>query len=131
MSYGRRPTISRPKADTDPVSGRKNPVIRLKLVVLPAPFGPISATVSPSFTEKPTSWTARNPPNSLLKFRITSASAIERRLDHAATCAHARRINFADESHDPGWPPQDDRHQDQAVNGKLHAPGRTAEPALQ
>src|SRR5215471_5189401 len=105
--------------------------MRLKLVVLPAPFGPMSATVSPSFTEKLTSWTARRPPNRLLKPLMTSASAIERRLNRSAMRAHAALIGFGDKAHDPGRPPQDHRHQNEAVDRELHAAGRAPEPALQ
>src|SRR5947207_10421949 len=101
--------------------------MRLKLVVLPAPFGPISATVSPSFTEKLTSCTARNPPKRLLRLRMTSASGIEGRLDGATARANTALVSFSHESHDPGRPPQDHRHQDQAVHGQLHAAGRAAE----
>ena len=39
------------------------PVIRLKSVVLPAPFGPISETISPSLTSMSRSETTRRPPN--------------------------------------------------------------------
>src|SRR6185369_7179629 len=83
--------------------------MRWKLVVLPAPFGPISASVSFSCTEKLTSCTARRPPNRLLRPLMTSASAI--------LCVLRRA--------------QDGGHQDQCVNGELDAADRTAEPALQ
>jgi hypothetical protein len=39
------------------------PVIRLKKVVLPAPFGPMTLTISPSSTLRFTPSTARRPPN--------------------------------------------------------------------
>ena len=45
-----------------PVSGASWPLIMLKQVDLPAPFGPISARNSPSPTSKLTSSTARTPP---------------------------------------------------------------------
>src|SRR5436305_8109210 len=106
--------------------------MRLKLVVLPAPLGPISATVSPSRTEKLRSWTARRPPNRLLRLRMTSASAIERHF----FCA--RRIGIGDaliqlgeKSDQPARPPQDHDDQDETVNGQLHAAVPAAEPALQ
>src|SRR5947209_11892410 len=104
--------------------------MRLKLVVLPAPFGPISATVSFSLTVKLTSCTARSPPNRLLRPRMTSASAIcdlrPRRLDAVAALP-----GFADDAHQTGRPPKDHGHQDQAVHSELHASNRTPEPALQ
>ena len=77
-SCGFRPTISWPNASTDPESARWKPVMRWKLVVLPAPFGPISAKVSFSFTVKLTSCTARSPPKRLLRPLMTSASLMAR-----------------------------------------------------
>ncbi len=41
-----------PAKRTAPRSGRMNPETRLKTVVLPAPFGPISAVIEPSATPK-------------------------------------------------------------------------------
>src|SRR6266508_3863617 len=56
------------------------PVIRLKSVVLPAPFGPITLTISPSFTWRSSSDTTFRPPkasdtsrNSSRRFAILSA----------------------------------------------------------
>jgi hypothetical protein len=46
-----------------PVSGRSKPVSRLKNVVLPAPFGPISAVILPRSISKCSTSTARRPPN--------------------------------------------------------------------
>src|ERR1700722_17985278 len=101
----------------------------LKPVVLPAPLGPIKATVSFSFTVKLTSCTARKPPNRLLRPRMTSASAIGLRLRRFA--AETALPGFGDDAHQSGRPPQDHRHQDQAIDGELHAGDRIAEPALQ
>src|SRR5215472_12163279 len=96
--------------------------MRLKLVVLPAPLGPMSATVSPSFTEKLRSWTARSPPNRLLRLRMTSASAIERHF-FCASCTSGGEalVKFGEKANEPVRSPQDDGDQDQAVNGQLHA----------
>src|ERR1700754_640569 len=102
--------------------------MRWKLVVLPEPFGPISATVSFSFTVKLTSCTARNPPNRLLRPLMTSASAMIDALGPRRLAAVPRQASV----HPPrqaGRPPQDDGHQDQTVAGELHAADRTAEPA--
>ena len=48
-------------------SARGNCVSRLKQVVLPAPFGPISAWMLPRRTFRDTSWTATKPLNSLVR----------------------------------------------------------------
>ena len=48
------------------------PLIRLKVVLLPAPFGPIRPMISPELTLKLMSLTATRPPNSL---RMASTSS--------------------------------------------------------
>src|ERR1700681_2580742 len=105
--------------------------MRWKLVVLPAPFGPISATVSFSCTEKLTSCTARRPPNRLLRPLMTSASAIVRSLRARRLAPDVTMIEVGREADQPGRPPQDHRHQDQAVDGELDTANPAAEPALQ
>src|SRR5258707_9661707 len=105
--------------------------MRWKLVVLPAPFGPISATVSFSCTEKLTSCTARKPPNRLLRPLITSASAIVRSSRPRRLAPDVAPINVGRKTDHPGRPPQDYGHQDQAVDGELDAADPAAEPALQ
>src|SRR5271169_5795503 len=106
--------------------------MRLKLVVLPAPFGPISATVSLAFTEKLTSWTARSPPNRLLMLRMTKASAIDHRLPGADRLSvNDAGIAIGEKPEQPGGPPQDHGNEDEAIHRELHAAERTAKPALQ
>ena len=46
MRSGRMPVMLRPCKMTLPSVGVYTPVIMLKAVVLPAPFGPMSATIS-------------------------------------------------------------------------------------
>src|SRR6202158_5850733 len=65
----------------DPADGRSSPLIRLKRVVLPAPFGPMRATISPSATAKLTRWRTRNPP----KLRATSVPSRKGRVIALAT----------------------------------------------
>src|SRR6266446_3879810 len=45
-----------------PASARRNPVMRLAAVLLPAPFGPMSPVILPRATVKEQSSTARRPP---------------------------------------------------------------------
>src|SRR4051794_21398031 len=56
------PVMSTPSSSTRPVVGRSRPDTRLNSVVLPAPFGPITASSSPSRTSSPTSATIVAPP---------------------------------------------------------------------
>src|SRR3954468_4211764 len=61
--------------EMEPESGANTPAIMLKIVVLPAPFGPIRALIAPSGISKEASCTARRPRNDLPTPR-TSSSAI-------------------------------------------------------
>src|SRR6478752_3781235 len=106
--------------------------MRLKAVVLPAPFGPINASVSFSRTVKPTSCTACSPPNRLFRFLMTRASAIDLSLRRQGKRFRAAaRVDFGQIAHDAGRPPQDRSHQNEGVDGELNAADRIAEPALQ
>src|SRR5262245_963716 len=77
MACDGRPTSScRPPSRVmlPPLAG-KMPVTRLKIVVLPEPFGPINPTISPSSTWRSKPWTACNPPKFFLR-PTASSSAI-------------------------------------------------------
>src|SRR5438270_10486460 len=71
-----RPAISPPSKRIEPALGGKVPAIRLKIVVLPEPFGPIRPRISPGLTAKDTPLTARNPPNRLAR-PATSSTGFE------------------------------------------------------
>src|ERR1700721_4558164 len=64
--------MSRPSSTTVPLSGCRWPVIRLKRVDLPAPFGPITAAICCVSTRKLTSDTATKPANVLRSAVISS-----------------------------------------------------------
>src|SRR5262245_41165131 len=57
-----RPSIGSPASRAEPASAESTPFSTLKSVVLPAPFGPMIPTISPSATAKLTSLTAFRPP---------------------------------------------------------------------
>ena len=61
-SRGLRPTVSCPSSVTRPESGVFWPLSMSKQVLLPAPFGPISARISPAFSANDTPRTACTPP---------------------------------------------------------------------
>src|SRR5215470_3300780 len=81
MSAGCEPVISRPLNRMRPRVGERKWVKRLKQVVLPAPFGPMSAWIVPRRTRSVTSFTATNPRNSLVSPSVSRirSSAIARR----------------------------------------------------
>ena len=69
---------------TRPLSGRIAPEIRLKKVVLPAPFGPMIAVSEPGANLSETSWIAATPPKdfespSTASMRVTGAPDAARR----------------------------------------------------
>src|SRR5215475_3591879 len=70
--------MSSPPKPIRPASGVSNPEIWLISVVLPAPFGPITACSSPGRTSSVTSSVTRRPPKLLARFsmrRTASATA--------------------------------------------------------
>ena len=67
-----RRRISRPSSSTSPKSAGNAPLIRLKKVLLPAPFGPITAESDPDGKASDTSSMALRPPNALVRFLISS-----------------------------------------------------------
>src|SRR5256885_14022181 len=87
---GSRPVMSRPSSRMVPAVGRSTPVNMLMIVVLPAPFGPISACRAPFSTESVTSLVAIMPPNCFTSPFVSSTGAIsaplgfarETRLEH-------------------------------------------------
>ena len=60
MSAAAMAVMSRPLKSMEPAVGCRNLVSRLKQVVLPAPFGPISAWMEPRATSRSTPLTALN-----------------------------------------------------------------------
>ena len=65
------------EAVMEPPVGRSMPAIRLKVVLLPEPLGPMRPRISPGLSSKDTWLTARNPP---------------KRLDRPDTASIAQRI---------------------------------------
>src|SRR3989475_550736 len=63
IAYGGRPEIRSPRNATRPASAASWPVRMLKNVVFPAPFGPMSARISPRGNSKETPSPARRPPS--------------------------------------------------------------------
>src|SRR5260221_6512585 len=73
--YEGRPAISSPRKRTEPASGLSAPAMRLKVVLLPEPFGPIRPSSSPSATSNETPPTAVKPPNRLVSFETSSSTS--------------------------------------------------------
>ncbi len=76
ISYGGRPPIGWPLKRTSPRVSGSSPLIRLNIVLLPAPFGPISPRISPRRSSNDRSLTATRPPNSLRAARTSSSGPV-------------------------------------------------------
>ena len=101
---------------TDPLDGVVKPVTTSRIVVLPAPFGPMSPTTSPGSIAKLTPSTATTPPNFTTR-SLTASVAARRALargrdgrvgDRARERAAPRRRAAAGPTVPrPGWSPRD------------------------
>src|SRR5919106_6490996 len=69
--------MSAPAKRTMPLSGSRFPASWLIKVVLPAPFGPMTACVSPSFTSKSMPSHARSAPKLLVSACTSSIGFVE------------------------------------------------------
>src|SRR3954466_4059041 len=69
--------MSSPAKAMRPASGRRLPASWPMKVVLPAPFGPITACVSPSATSKSMPSLARSAPNCFVSARTSSIGLVE------------------------------------------------------
>ncbi len=85
------PVIVSPANDTSPAVGLSVPVIRLNSVDLPAPFGPITARISPGSTVMSTLSTATSAPNRRVR-PLHSSSGIGRLLAAAGIGGSLRRL---------------------------------------
>src|SRR6266545_7463294 len=69
------PVSSVPASEISPLSGLRNPLMMLNRVVLPAPFGPSTPTISPGFTAMSTESSAVMPPKLIETSRVSSSGS--------------------------------------------------------
>ena len=84
--------VASPKR-TDPLDGVVKPVTTSRIVVLPAPFGPMSPTTSPGSIAKLTPSTATTPPNFTTRSLTASVTARRRSRGGAAGASAPARGN--------------------------------------
>jgi hypothetical protein len=70
---GRSPVIERPSSRTSPASGREKPVMTSKRADFPAPFGPMTPTISPAATAKLMSALATTPPKRFVTWTTSTS----------------------------------------------------------
>src|SRR6188508_3233274 len=76
MRFGGRPVMSEPLSRMRPDVGRNTPVTQLKKVLLPAPFGPMMARISPRRSSKLMLLSAVNPPKRMVRPSVRSTGAV-------------------------------------------------------
>ena len=74
MRLGGSPVMSSPLNRMRPEVGRSTPVRQLKNVLLPAPFGPMMARISPRWTSKLTLLSAVSPPKRMVSPSVRSTA---------------------------------------------------------
>src|SRR5438105_1942850 len=110
---GLNPWMGEPLKRMEPESGAYTPAIMLKMVVLPAPLGPMRPLMSPSGISNEALFTARRPRNDLLMPR-TSSSAIRALLPE--------KLHEGDDRGDPEkWDHQQQIDADVAIAGTQNA----------
>src|SRR3954462_4973807 len=92
---GESPAISTPSHRSEPAVAGSVPDSRLKIVLLPDPFGPIRPRISPRSTLNDTLLTAVNPPNRLTS-PLTTSTAPSRQADASLI---AERRSFRQRQH--------------------------------
>src|SRR6516164_511527 len=76
--WGSRRVIGSPSSRISPPEGRNTPASRLTKVVLPAPFGPMSAWRAPFSIASEIAFAATMPPNRLSRFFVSSTAGMVR-----------------------------------------------------
>src|SRR4030043_2376392 len=94
------------------------PVTQLKKVVLPAPLGPMRATISPSRTWRSTALRARRPPKFIVIPFTSRTLCISRLRWFAAVLPRAELVDPPDVRHDPLRP--ENHHQDHRRSEQEH-----------
>ena len=76
IRLGGSPVMSSPLSRMRPEVGRSTPVRQLKNVLLPAPFGPMMARISPRWISKLTLLSAVRPPKRIVRPSVRSTGAV-------------------------------------------------------
>src|SRR6185503_8057844 len=109
ISSGAKPRSEPPSKRMSPASGRTNPEIWANKVVLPAPFGPISAEIEPACTVSDTTFVATTPPK---RFVTPTSSSMARSRQQAAQ-------RDAAEAEQPVRHERDHKHQQHPVEREI------------
>ena len=89
-----RPSIRAPSSRTLPPVGRSSPTISLRSVLFPAPFGPTTATMSPSSIPNVTPLTAGRPPKRFVTRQLRGAGSGLHDYDGGRYGGQRRRLEY-------------------------------------
>src|SRR5690242_13673134 len=110
ISCGVSPAISSPRNRILPPFGTTLPDTALNSVVLPAPFGPIKAQISPAFRSNDTPATATRPPNRTSMFRTDSkresTTIVALDEDRMCSCEQACQSTGQEQDHQDNQKPE-------------------------
>src|SRR6516225_4084990 len=126
--YGGSPVTSSPAYRTLPALGLRKPEITENSVVLPAPFGPISAVIRPASADTEAALTASKPPNRRdTPSTESSGSATGRLPDRRAQFGAAQQISarVGEGTEEAARREADDQHEHRTVDHQIE-PGRVA-----
>src|SRR5947208_7959488 len=117
-----RCVMSSPANRMRPASGRRLPASWPMKVVLPAPFGPMMACVSPSRTSKSMPSVARSAPKLLVNWRTSSIGFVENPREAAAEEDHGEDEQRAEDHLPVLGPSRQKVLQQQEREGAEHGP---------
>src|SRR6185436_16336454 len=98
MSYTGSPVISRSRNRTRPPSGRTTPLMALKSVVLPQPFGPIRPRLAPVASDRSTAPSDSTPPKRTVN--PSSCNSIDQPFAEGGKAMHGALVEQAARPHD-------------------------------
>src|SRR5690242_11371587 len=108
-----------------PADGRRNPAMMANNVVLPAPFGPMSAVIRPAGASIEARSTARRPPKRLETFSTRSSGSGTGRLRWRLSTPRPPHPapQIAEDAGNATWPEGDDEDEHAAVDDEIEAGG--------
>src|SRR5262249_37789800 len=128
-SAGARVT-STPSKRMRPRVGTRSPAMQLKKVDLPAPFGPISPTISPCATVRLASASAMKPSNARPTSCASSSTGLSSRAPARRQPPQARQYQPAPQLRQAARLEPGDQHDDAAVENIGEAAAAAAEPGV-
>src|ERR671930_323208 len=116
---GANAEMSMPRTSTCPLVAGKRPQMRLTMVLLPEPLGPIRPQISPCATARSTPSTARTPPKCLLSALSSSTGLFLTAADQSFETSDCASVEQATRSHVHGQDNQATKQQVAPIDQEL------------